>query len=386
MVKKLTKKVINQKCKKKKFFKYLNLISPFYFNESNDFIYNIKFYKDFYKFENSFNNYKPNSDEINFLKNNIQNIDDSFKNSKKIIPRGEINQYLKQIINHIEILESNNTIETEIIKEIMEKRNKSQNITITKIKNILNDKYKINISRASIQRILKNKLKYRYRRTMIKNIDLNKIKYKIMSFIFIKIIIKAMIQNYNFIFIDESNFLLINNHFKTWLKENENIQFGPRKKDKINILLAVSVNKVVNYRFIKENLNRNNFAEFLEATIGKVSKNDIKKTVWIMDNLPVHLCKNVKKIMKQFNLKVLFTVPYQSVFNPIELSFRYIKNIIYKKIHMSINELKNDVINIIEDDKIKETLFKNFIETVKKYLYFLEKNIEIDLDLNGLDS
>ena len=268
----------------------------------------------------------------------------------------------------------------------MEKRNKSQNITITKIKNILNDKYKINISRASIQRILKNKLKYRYRRTMIKNIDLNKIKYKIMSFIFIKIIIKAMIQNYNFIFIDESNFLLINNHFKTWLKENENIQFGPRKKDKINILLAVSVNKVVNYRFIKENLNRNNFAEFLEATIGKVSKNDIKKTVWIMDNLPVHLCKNVKKIMKQFNLKVLFTVPYQSVFNPIELSFRYIKNIIYKKIHMSINELKNDVINIIEDDKIKETLFKNFIETVKKYLYFLEKNIEIDLDLNGLDS
>lgn len=372
----------NKKYKKRKNYKSLNLISPFAFNDNNNFIYIIKFYNEFYKFENSFNKFKPNNDEINFLKNNIQSIDNSFKYLNNKIQRGEIQEYFKKIINHIETLEPNFTNEIKIIKELMENRNKSQNITITKIKNILENKYKIKLSRATIQRILKNKLKYRFRRTMIKNKDLNKLEYKIMSFIFIKIIIKAMMLNYNFIFIDESNFLLINNHYKTWTKEDENIHYGPRKKDKLNIILAVSINKVVNYKFISENLNRNNFGDFFEETIEKISVDENKKTIWIMDNLPSHLCQNIKKIMKKFRLKVLFTVPYESSFNPIELAFRHIKNLIYKKIYMSINELKKDVIKIIEDDKIKESLFKNFIETLKKYLYFLENNLNINLDLN----
>ena len=41
---------------------------------------------------------------------------------------------------------------------------------------------------------------------------------------------KTMLYNYNFMLIDESNFLLINNHYKTWIKENENINYWPRKK------------------------------------------------------------------------------------------------------------------------------------------------------------
>ena len=380
MVKNLKKIKINSKKEKINRYKSLNLISPFEFNENNNFIYNIKFYKEFYKFGNSFNNYKPTNDEIVYLSKNIKNISNSFQNRNNSTTKDEICEYFRKIINYIELLEPNFTNETKIIKEIMEKRNKSQNITITKIKNILDNNYKIKLSRATIQRILKNKLKYKYRRTMIKNIDLNELKYKIMSFIFIKIIIKAMLNNYNFVFIDESNFLLINNHYKTWIKDNENINYGPRKKDKINIILAVSVNKVVNYKFLKENLNRNNFAYFFEETIKKFNEKDLKNIIWIMDNLPVHLCQNIKRIMKKYKLKVLFTVPHQSIFNPIELSFRYIKNIIYKRVYMSINELKQDIIKIIEDDKIKETIFKNFIETVKKYLSFLENNKEINLD------
>ena len=86
----------------------------------------------------------------------------------------------------------------------MENRDKGSNITIVRIKEILKIKYNINLSNSSIYRIIKNKLKYKFRRTLIKNIDLNKTKYKIMSFIFIKIIIRAMLNNFNYIFIDES--------------------------------------------------------------------------------------------------------------------------------------------------------------------------------------
>ena len=362
----------------------LYLISPFCFNENHSFIYNIKIYKDFYKFSNSFNQYKPKNEEMLFLNNNIKNIENSFNKCYDINKTNEITEYFKKLNPYIIKIKEKFTKETLYIKKIMENRDKGHNITITKIQSILADKFKIKISKSTIYRILKNKLKYKFRKTMAKNIDLNNIEYKIMSFIFIKIIIKAMMDNYNFIFIDESNFLLVNNHYRTWINEKESLHFGPKKKGKTNIIMAVSVNRIINYKFIDENINKNNFELFMKETISLLNQEEIKKTIWIMDNLSVHLCSNIKEIMKQNRLKVLFTVPYESVFNPIELGFRYIKNLIYKKIYLNITELKNDVINIIKEKKIKQTLFKNFIETLKKYILFIEENINLDLDKNQI--
>ena len=91
----------------------------------------------------------------------------------------------------------------------MEKRRKQENISLLKIKQILDEKYKIKISKSTIHRILRNKLGYKYRKTCVKNFVLENRKYKLISFLFIKIIIRALKQNLNLIFIDESNFLLI---------------------------------------------------------------------------------------------------------------------------------------------------------------------------------
>lgn len=59
MVKKKNNNKTNPKKKIKTLNNCLNLVSPFNFNENDNFIYNIKFYKDFYRFGNSFNKYKP---------------------------------------------------------------------------------------------------------------------------------------------------------------------------------------------------------------------------------------------------------------------------------------------------------------------------------------
>lgn len=383
MVKNAKKNNLKQQTKKRIHFKKsLNLISPFYFNTNDSFIYIIKFYKNFFKYCDSFNKYKPEKDEILFLKNNIKNITKSFNDINDMLPVNEICEYFKNLYPYIIKIKEEFTKETQYIQNIMENRTKGQNITITKIQGILFDKYRIKISKSTIHRILKNKLKYKFRRTMIKNISLNKLEYKIMSFIFIKIIIKAMMVNYNFIFIDESNFLLVNNHFRTWINEKESFHYGPIKKEKINIILAVSVNKVINFKLTSENINKKNFELFMKETIGLLSDEEIKNTIWIMDNLSVHLSINIQELMKKNRLKVLFTVPYESVFNPIELGFRYIKNIIYRKIYLTMKELKKDVIKIIKDSKMKNVLFKNFIETIKKYQLFIEINYNLDLDKN----
>lgn len=47
------------------------------------------------------------------------------------------------------------------------------------------------------------------KKTCVKNIDLGEKKYKLISFLFIKIVIRVMKQNLNLIFLDKSNFLLI---------------------------------------------------------------------------------------------------------------------------------------------------------------------------------
>lgn len=374
------------KFKKKKSEKRINihnslgLISPFHFHNNNSFIYNIKFYENFKKFCNNINEYKPSLNERIFIRNNIENIEKSFGLIEMENNNNKISKFFQKIYPYITKVEENYSEEIKYIELIMKNRKKEGNISLRKIKEILQNEYEINISRSKINKILKNKLKYKYIKISPKNKNLNNIRYKIISFIFIKILIRGMLLNYNFIFIDESHFKTKNNNYKSWLKDNEDVHFGNNKNEKLNIILAVSVQKVINFLFLKENINHVNFYNFMEETIKKLSEDDIKRTIIIMDNCTVHFSKNVIELMKNNKLKILYTVPYESEFNSIELAFRYIKNKIYKKIYSNITELKDDVLAIIKSKDMNKCIFKNFKETLLKYENFVEGNINIDLN------
>lgn len=381
MVKKKTINVKNNNSKKRKNkYKSLGLISPFYFNNNNSFIYNIKYYANFKKFCHNINEYKPSLNERIFLRANIESIEKSFEIIERKKNNNKLSPYFQKIYPYIRKVEEIYSKEIKTIEVIMKNRKKEGNISLKKIKEILQNEYKINISRSKINKILKNKLKYKYVKISAKNKDLNNIRYKIISFIFIKILIRGMLLNYNFIFIDESHFKTKNNNYKSWIRKNEDAHFGNNKNEKLNIILAVTVQKVFNFSFIKENINHINFYSFLEDTIKKLSEDDIKRTIIIMDNCTVHFSKNVIDLMKKNNLKIMYTVPYESEFNPIELSFRHIKNIIYRKIYSNITDLKNDVLTIIKSKDMNRCIFKNFKETLMKYENFIERNINIDLN------
>lgn len=53
--------------------------------------------------------------------------------------------------------------------------------------------------------------------------------------------------------------------------------------------------------------------------------------VLVMDNLPVHHAKSVKKFVDDNNIKILFLPPYSPELNPIEESFSKIKQYIKKQ-------------------------------------------------------
>ena len=122
--------------------------------------------------------------------------------------------------------------------------------------------------------------------------------------------------------------------------------------------------------------------KFFENTINKIDKNYLSNYIFIMDNLHVHLTKNVLSYFKNNNIKLMFSVPYENMFNPIELAFRFIKNYPYRKIFTDMNSLKKYIIDIINSKKISSNLFLNYVEAVEKYYIFVKNNESLNLEQN----
>ena len=93
----------------------------------------------------------------------------------------------------------------------------------------------------------------------------------------------------------------------------------------------------------------------------------------ILDNCTAHLVYQCFQIFNENKLKVLFTVPYRSNFNQIELVFRSIKNITYKELFSSIDNLKNRLEQIIKSEELNKTINLLFKDTLNNYLNFIKE-------------
>ena len=112
----------------------------------------------------------------------------------------------------------------------------------------------------------------------------------------------------------------------------------------------------------------------------KLSDDDKKITVLIMDNLSSHLTKELFEFYYQKKMKVVFNVPYLSKFNMIELCFRAIKNKTYKKLFKNKKELQNEIQLYIENDYLKNILPKFYREKLNNYLDYINNNLTINLN------
>ena len=122
-----------------------------------------------------------------------------------------------------------------------------------------------------------------------------------------------------------------------------------------------------------ENTNNKVFKTFIEEIIDKMDDEEKKNSIIILNNLSCHLTSDLFELYNKGNLKILFNVPYQSQWNMIELVFRFLKNIIYKKLYNNNKELEKDIIEIIESGKIEVSLPLLYNETLYHYLFFINK-------------
>lgn len=360
----------------KKIIKNINLTKLYnknpkinYFNLTSHFIYDQADFYEFYQNLEQKNNIKITKEEHQLLEKIIEDIE-----FKKSIEKGEnFISISQEILNNLNNFNSFKKPETEIEHFIKEKFYNSQNrseLTCQKLaSSYLKEKGKT-ISKSTVHNIIKNKLGYSFLKTTYKNNFLKTNNAIVLSLIFIKIIIRIIKLGFEIIFLDESKIESINSHYKCWRKKNETIFFSDAKKIKLNLLMAIGKDKVYHMTIKENNTNSENYLNFLKELNQKLERESGKKFAIVLDNLKVHKTKEVISFCVEKKINLIFNVPYQSVFNAIELCFRSIKKVTYSTIYDSINDLKRDIENLIYKEKFNNTLIYNFKETLNEYLCY----------------
>lgn len=349
------------------------------FKLNNFFIYEVKLYRYYIESFRNINKIKPSQTQIyelnEYLNNLTKNI--SIENSEKTI-------YVLPVIRDIFLnMKLNKPILNDIdinIKNIIQNHDNNTNISIKKIKEIYMNKFGKNISSTKIHRILRRKLNYRYLKTAVKTSKLIDKNYKIMSFLFLKIFLRGLKLNANYIFIDEAGFDLINSNFRTWRNKESDIFSKIDKKNRLNLLMAVSKDRIIHYKLTNETTNSNLFLNFMNELYNNLSEEEKTNSIIIMDNLSSHLTKDLYNFYFEKKLKILFNVPYLSKFNMIEICFRALKNITYKSIYKNDSALKKGLNDLVKGNYLKNLLNKFYRETLNNYLNYINDNIKFNLN------
>lgn len=309
------------------------------------------------------------NNKIEILKENIgQNCPE---NKINILP-----EFAENISASFE-LRKDNSLYAQNIQKIIDTF-KDEKFTLKSIKDIYVKNYEKNISLMTISRILRYHLGYHFRKTSVKNPKLKENEYIFMGIIFLNIIARAIQIKLNLVFIDEVGFNFYNKNFYTWKKDREIIYGGPKnnRKGKFNAIIAINEEKVLLYDLSSETINSKDFINFMDELILKLEKEKNRECIYILDNAKFHVSKECEKYFESKRIKIITIVPYMSSFNSIELLFRSLKNITYKKNYSSLLALKKEIISLLEEENIGNILKKNLIETFEGYKEYLKnKNI-----------
>ena len=349
-----------------------NIINPFIIDITSNFLYDLENFDILSLDIDDMNKLKLSINDINFLNKIVFDIEnenchkteqkfipvtlDILDNFKKLIP-------IKKRLNEKEI----------IINTIINENSFNGNISLRKIKDIYENKTNNKISISTLSHILKYSLGFRYLKTTLKPRILMTITFKRKSFFLLRLLFEILSKGLNIIFVDETKIQLKNSNYHTWRNKNDSFNYSSINQDKINLILGVSKNKVIHYEFIKRNINDIIFEEFLERMCEKLGEDEKKSTVFFFDNARPHKSAKIKRYYEENYFKNITNVPYESSFNMVELSFRYIKNIIYKKIFSKIDDIINEVKFILNSKKFLDSLPLQFKETIQKYIYYHNK-------------
>ena len=108
---------------------------------------------------------------------------------------------------------------TVFIKQQFELSTERNCLSCRKLSNLYKEKTGKNVSRTTINKIIKEKLGYRFLKSNPKDNNVNDYDHILMSFTFIKIIVRCVNLGFNVLFCDETGLSNKNNNFYSWRKK-----------------------------------------------------------------------------------------------------------------------------------------------------------------------
>lgn len=151
------------------------------------------------------------------------------------------------------------------------------------------------------------------------------------------------------LFLDETGFQLQMHKTRGWsVKGQRCIYEGKIKGHKhITGVFTISTKKIVSYQLYNRGVNNDIFIKYLKDS-------NIKNKTLIMDNLRVHHTKDVKAVLNDNKVNVIFTPPYSPELNPIEEMFSWIKRKLRLKNIVTEKELKTELEQLTKEINSKK--------------------------------
>lgn len=364
---------------KKNIFKYdYNNPSITKFNIDSQFYYDLNEVDKYLSKINNKNLLKVNENEFDCLNKKIEDIEllkESKNQTKFITIKKEI---FEKIENYTKLKEIKDPL-TEFIKKKFENKENRSLLSCRKLSELYTHETGQKTNRTTINKIIKKKLGFHYLKTTTKNPKINSINNTLISFAFIKIIVRCIFLGFKIIYLDESNITNKNSNYRCFRKKNEIINYKYDKLFKSNLLMAVDDKNVIYYEISDESTTEKTFINFIKNLIKTLKEKYEGKFIIVLDNLSSHKTPLVKQFFIENNINIVFNSPYHSEWNSIELAFRSLKRKYYQILFETKEEQVNYIKSFLENKDFSKTIEFNFCETLKSYKKFILDNRDINL-------
>jgi transposase len=158
-------------------------------------------------------------------------------------------------------------------------------------------------------------------------------------------------------FADESHFGLTPNVPYAWQYKDNPILLPCRKSNRLTVFGLLSTESDLKYYTTQGSMN----SEYLIACIDEFRQTITKKTIIVLDNVPIHRNKVFKNRIKEWqkdDLYIYFLPPYSPELNKIEILWRFIK---YKWLpfdaFLNFNNLKERLNEVLDSIGIKYNIY-----------------------------
>ena len=228
-------------------------------------------------------------------------------------------------------------LKTEILKKLISENYKN-NCSLLKIKTEYEKRDpSFTASLMTYRRILKEDLNCQWLRVSKRHFHTNENNNLIQRTIFLANMAILLDQNKRIIFTDESTFNNRRLTKKTWVMKGDESNFLDYGRLKSwNLIMSITDDNTVYYEIVENTLDSKGFIEYFKSLVSEVliksrtdSSYNLNNVYFYLDNCPIHKSKESIDYFKKENLQVIFGVPYNSKFNPIELTFGNIKRKFY---------------------------------------------------------